>query len=495
MNNIALRTLDEKQSVALCLVNLAKSYEHKYNNKTDEFLLQCAELALKHDPKNLNALLLKQQVLDARVIEYARENKLNSIEKLRKDKNINNQLEQLENHLALLSELGYIQMPVDMQEVVLNGFKGENTAQFIQKNKNPNPFTSIDVPEEENQYLSLSHGIFQEVFEPKEIEIYGHFTFNTKNSELIKIDTQNVNNQVIDPVAFAYDLGARMYDARLGRMISMDPLTKSFPSMSPYSFAGNNPILQVDEYGEAPKIAWAKYNYYGKGGVLMQLSNGDYVYSRVQAACTMCNEAEVVNYKFNKTSGEWEKYNPEFDCLSCDINYLIGAALKFGGRYLTPVEDIVILVDGKDFDGNESSRVAAATFLIIGVVPGGKALRPLAALSKGAKFAKIGNFASKTLLDEHFLKHASEFGSKFKNADEYLKGAQNFFKRESEEILQFTRKNGDVVRYDKANNIFGVAKGDGTIKTFFKPDEGLNYFKKEFSGEYGEQAAKAVDEI
>src|SRR5690606_32919316 len=102
MNNIALRTLDEKQSVALCLVNLAKSYEHKYNNKTDEFLLQCAELALKHDPKNLNALLLKQQVLDARVIEYARENKLNSIEKLRKDKNINNQLEQLENHLALL---------------------------------------------------------------------------------------------------------------------------------------------------------------------------------------------------------------------------------------------------------------------------------------------------------------------------------------------------------------------------------------------------------
>lgn len=252
MNNIALRTLDEKQSVALCLVNLAKSYEHKYNNKTDEFLLQCAELALKHDPKNLNALLLKQQVLDARVIEYARENKLNSIEKLRKDKNINNQLEQLENHLALLSELGYIQMPVDMQEVVLNGFKGENTAQFIQKNKNPNPFTSIDVPEEENQYLSLSHGIFQEVFEPKEIETYGHFTFNTKNNEITKIDTQTVNNQLIDPVAFAYDLGARMYDARLGRMLSIDPLVAKYPDYSPYSFAINNPILFVDKDGQEP---------------------------------------------------------------------------------------------------------------------------------------------------------------------------------------------------------------------------------------------------
>lgn len=249
MNDIALRTLNEKQSVALCLVNLAKSYEHKYHNKTDDFLLQCAELILKHDPKNLNALLLKQQVLDAKVVEYSRANNIDNIENLKKDKNINSQLQQLENHLAYLSELGYIQMPVDMQEVVLNGFKGENAAQFIKKDKNPSPFTTIDVPEEDNQYLDLSSGIFQEVFEPKEIETYGHFTFNTKNNELIKIDTQMVNNQIIDPVAFAYDLGARMYDARLGRMISIDKKTKLLPSFSPYMFVNNDPIRFVDPDG------------------------------------------------------------------------------------------------------------------------------------------------------------------------------------------------------------------------------------------------------
>ena len=188
-------------------------------------------------------------MLDAKVVEYSRANNIDNIENLKKDKNINSQLQQLESHLTYLSKLGYIQMPLDMQEVVLNGFKGENAAQFIKKDKNPSPFTTIDVPEEDNQYLDLSSGIFQEVFEPKEIETYGHFTFNTKNNELIKIDTQMVNNQIIDPVAFAYDLGARMYDARLGRMLSVDKKFKLAPDWSPYRFGMDNPILIIDPDG------------------------------------------------------------------------------------------------------------------------------------------------------------------------------------------------------------------------------------------------------
>ena len=251
MNDIALRNLDEKQSVALCLVNLAKSYEHKYNNPTADFLLQCAELALKHDSKNLNALLLKQQVLDARVVVYARTNKINTIEKLRNDKEINGQLTQLEKHLTHLSQLGYIQMPLDMQEIVMNGFKGEHTAQFIKKDKNPSPFTSIDVPDEQNQYVDVSHGLFQEVFAPKAIEIYGHFTFNTQQGKITELDTSTINHQLIDPVAFAYDFGARIYDARLGRFLSTDAFESKYPHYSPYSYAGNSPIINIDIGGDS----------------------------------------------------------------------------------------------------------------------------------------------------------------------------------------------------------------------------------------------------
>jgi RHS repeat-associated protein len=42
------------------------------------------------------------------------------------------------------------------------------------------------------------------------------------------------------------DYGMRIYDPRLGRFVSRDPLTKSYPWFSPYQFAGNSPILNID---------------------------------------------------------------------------------------------------------------------------------------------------------------------------------------------------------------------------------------------------------
>ena len=42
------------------------------------------------------------------------------------------------------------------------------------------------------------------------------------------------------------DYGFRIYDSRLGRFLSVDPLTKSFPWYTPYQFAGNKPIACID---------------------------------------------------------------------------------------------------------------------------------------------------------------------------------------------------------------------------------------------------------
>jgi RHS repeat-associated protein len=42
------------------------------------------------------------------------------------------------------------------------------------------------------------------------------------------------------------DYGMRVYDPRLGKFLSVDPLTKSFPFYTPYQFAGNKPIYALD---------------------------------------------------------------------------------------------------------------------------------------------------------------------------------------------------------------------------------------------------------
>ncbi len=50
-------------------------------------------------------------------------------------------------------------------------------------------------------------------------------------------------------VGNSLDFGARIYDSRLGRWLSVDPLHKKYPNLSPYVFCANNPIIYIDKDG------------------------------------------------------------------------------------------------------------------------------------------------------------------------------------------------------------------------------------------------------
>ncbi len=42
------------------------------------------------------------------------------------------------------------------------------------------------------------------------------------------------------------DYGMRIYDERLGRFLSVDPIQKSYPELTPYQFASNTPLEAID---------------------------------------------------------------------------------------------------------------------------------------------------------------------------------------------------------------------------------------------------------
>ncbi len=64
------------------------------------------------------------------------------------------------------------------------------------------------------------------------------FGFNGKEND----------NEVIG-IGNSVDFGARIYDPRLGRWLSVDPLQAKYPDLSPYNFCANNPVFLIDPDG------------------------------------------------------------------------------------------------------------------------------------------------------------------------------------------------------------------------------------------------------
>jgi pyocin large subunit-like protein len=87
-------------------------------------------------------------------------------------------------------------------------------------------------------------------------------------------------------------------------------------------------------------------------------------------------------------------------------------------------------------------------------------------------------FRSRRQFEEHFTKHGREFGNI--TADEYLHLAQEL--RDAPAggpILEIAKPDGVVTRFDKRSGAFGAYNRDRTIRTFFKPNDGERYFRRQ----------------
>ncbi|HWJ25648.1 MAG TPA: RHS repeat-associated core domain-containing protein, partial [Flavisolibacter sp.] len=54
------------------------------------------------------------------------------------------------------------------------------------------------------------------------------------------------NDNEVKGVGNQQDYGMRVYDPRLGKFLSVDPLTRSYPQLTPYQYASNTPIAYID---------------------------------------------------------------------------------------------------------------------------------------------------------------------------------------------------------------------------------------------------------
>ena len=151
-----------------------------------------------------------------------------------------------------------------------------------------------------------------------------------------------------------------------------------------------------------------------------------------------------------------------------DIDFLLDAfwnGVKIVGRYATPLEDAIILIDGNDFDGIAQNKVQTAGFMIVGLIPGGKALKPVTKIVNGViKYQKIVkvtvNGVSKNItLPINIVNGIVEFGSDGYNRTQ-LRKILNITDSaiQGHHIVPLNLKDLDIVqKAAKSDNVFHIS--------------------------------------
>ena len=122
-----------------------------------------------------------------------------------------------------------------------------------------------------------------------------------------------------------YDFGARIYDPRIARWLSVDPKAVSFPSETAYSFAGNSPLYFTDPSGgfKVPihkditllayayamghsSIAWAKEQFFGPDLAYGVGEHSDWFHPLDEGR-------HFDGMDFNAINNNWQGINKEID--------------------------------------------------------------------------------------------------------------------------------------------------------------------------------------
>jgi RHS repeat-associated protein len=167
-----------------------------------------------------------------------------------------------------------------------------------------------------------SNGTDDDYYKPEIISAYDYTpfgmqmvgrTFNAVNYRYGFNGKEN-DNEVKGGFGNQQDYGMRIYDPRLGRFLSVDPLTRGYPMLTPYQFASGNPIAGIDEDGLEFKYYRLAYWFDDQGNT--HLKRGDLI--KVENKKINIH-AQIKIGEIDVPGGSHIDIGPKFN-LSIDIN-------------------------------------------------------------------------------------------------------------------------------------------------------------------------------
>jgi RHS repeat-associated protein len=320
-------------------------------------------------------------------------------------------------------------------------------------------------------------------------------------------------------------MNGRVYDYRLGRFLSVDPIISTpanSQSINPYSYIGNSPLSGVDPTGYVAQgggslcegtggagnctVSWINPPEPKGNGQLQQATSSAQGQGTQQPNANPTGHGRPQDTAKNGTDEQSSppgkrlaqaRPPPRFERVPWEE--------RPGGEAERPeAETRARQENPKEWIAAGRVAAAKARAEAAGVrtaeirAPGpytekeAEFWERTAATAEAAQQARAANQGPKLLgsgrptsfkpgeLDNHFSKHAGEWGAGNITKDAYLKRAGDLLGREpGGQILGHTRTNGDILRYNTRTNEFAVGAQDGTIRTLFRPKDGLNYWNKQ----------------
>lgn len=122
----------------------------------------------------------------------------------------------------------------------------------------------------------------------------------------------------------------------------------------------------------------------------------------------------------------------------------------------------------------------AAAILIAGVFGflfgnGGEQSEPVSQVIESAAESGL-SFRNKDLLMDHYEKHGKDMG--FASPQEYAAAANAVVNNEAS-LHKLEAEDGDDVYYLEQSNEFVIVSTDGYIRTYFCPEDGLDYYNRQ----------------
>lgn len=164
------------------------------------------------------------------------------------------------------------------------------------------------------------------------------------------------DDEIYGATGTSYDFGARMYDPRVGRWLSIDPNANKYPGINPYNFSYNNPLIFNDPDGKDGRLTVVR-NEQGGGTITLETTVHLYGYGASADMAKSLNESfaklgNTATYTDPQTGEVWKVtinasfvYNQTIDAQHEAMNLPTGEYMPKPESI--PVGDNIMQVDSR----------------------------------------------------------------------------------------------------------------------------------------------------